>query len=219
MNSRPAYPSDVSDDEEFGKSWSAGQQRASGVLNAPARHPTGGASQPPTQAVPECLDSSQHLPNAHVHCWTMHQVTSTRCSATAQVAHRFEAFQKSLPGLSPLQPTAVAQPITCWHVTALNTLGRLTVCAVQPRPDVESAWTCGGDSLDVGLVMIGYDFLWDHPSALDSVPKEGFGTGRVAALAEQDIDNRAVFIDRTVQVELLPLPEQEHTYFCRPRRS
>jgi hypothetical protein len=60
-----------------------GRQRASRVLNAPARHPAVGASRPPAQAVPERMDGSHHLPNARVERWTTHQVAGTRCSAAA----------------------------------------------------------------------------------------------------------------------------------------
>ena len=45
--------------------------------------------------------------------------------------------------------------------------------------------------------------------ALDGLPKERLSTGRVAALTEQDVDDHAILVDRTVQVELVSLAEQE----------
>ena len=59
-------------------------------------------------------------------------------------------------------------------------------------------------------VVIGHDFVRHHPSALDRLAKERLRTGRAAALTEQDVDDHAVLVDRTVQVALVPLAEQEH---------
>ena len=138
----------------------------------------------PTQAAAERMDHRHDFPHTRVRCWATHQVAGTRCSAAAEVTHRFEAFQKSLPCLSPLQPTAVAQPITHWHMTALNGFGRLTACAVQPCPDVVSARARSRHGLDLRLMAIGHDIVRHHASPLDRLPKEGLGTGGVAVLTE-----------------------------------
>jgi hypothetical protein len=132
------------------------------------------------------------------------------------VTHRFEAFQKALPCLSPLQSTAVAQPITRWQVTALNGFGRLATCSVQARPDVASAWTRGRHRLDVWLVMVGHDLVGRHTVALDSLSKEGLGTRCVAVLAQEHVHDHAVLVDRPIQVPLVSLAEQEHLVYEPP---
>jgi hypothetical protein len=58
--------------------------------------------------------------------------------------------------------------------------------------------------------MIGDHFARDHSGALDGLAKERLGTRCVAVLAQEDIDDHAVFVDRAVQIELLPFAEQEH---------
>jgi hypothetical protein len=66
-------------------------------------------------------------------------VAGARRTASPQVAHRFEAFQEPLPGLCPLQATAVPQPIACRYVTALDRFGRLATCAVVGRQNLDRA--------------------------------------------------------------------------------
>jgi hypothetical protein len=97
----------------------------------------------PTQAAAERVNHGHDFPHTRVRCWATHQVAGSGCSAPPQVTHCLETFQKSLPCLSPRQPSAVAQPITHWHMTALNCFGRLPACAVQPCPDVVSARAVG----------------------------------------------------------------------------
>jgi hypothetical protein len=48
------------------------------------------------------------------------------------MAHGFKAFQIALPGLSPLQSSAVAQSIAHWHVAAFDRFGRLATCSMEP---------------------------------------------------------------------------------------
>ena len=42
------------------------------------------------------MDGNHHMPNAHVDCWTTHQVTGTRRTSPAQMAYRFESLQEPL---------------------------------------------------------------------------------------------------------------------------
>jgi hypothetical protein len=121
----------------------------------------------------------------------------------------FEALQEPLSGLSPFQATTVPQSIAGRHVATLDGLGRLPTCAVEPRPDVDGARTRGRHGFDIRLVMIGHDLVRRHPVALDGLPKEGLGTGRVAVLAEQDIDDHAILIDGAIQIPFLSLAKQE----------
>ena len=95
-------------------------------------------------------------------------------------------------------------------MTALDGFGRFATCAVQPRPDVASAWARSRHGLDVRLMVIGHDFVRSHASPLDRLPKEGLGTGGVAVLAEQDIDDHAVLVNRSIEVPFLSLAEEEH---------
>jgi hypothetical protein len=67
-------------------------------------------------------------------------VASIRCSAAPQVAHRFDAVREYLSRLESLPPAAVAQPLGCGHVAALDGLGRCVASTVQPCADVPSAW-------------------------------------------------------------------------------
>jgi hypothetical protein len=55
--------------------------------------------------------------------------------------------------------------------------------------------------------MIGHDLVWRHTVALDSLPKEGLGTRRIAVLAKQDIDDHAVLVNGAIQVPLLSFAE------------
>jgi hypothetical protein len=59
-------------------------------------------------------------------------------------------------------------------------------------------------------VVICDHLVGDHSGALDGLAKEGLGTGRVASLAEQDIDDHAILVNGAIQVPLLSLAEQEH---------
>ena len=92
-----------------------------------------------TQTMPEGMDRRHNLPNARMGRWATHQVAGTRPPASPQVAHRFEAFQKALPRLGPLQSSAIAQSVAHGHVAAFDSFGRLATYSVQPRPDVLSA--------------------------------------------------------------------------------
>jgi hypothetical protein len=81
-------------------------------------------------------------------------------------------------------------------MTALNCFGRLPACAVQPCPDVVSARARSRHGLGVRLMVISHDHVRNHASPLDRLLKEGLGTGGVAVLTEEDVDDHAVFIDR-----------------------
>ena len=59
-------------------------------------------------------------------------------------------------------------------------------------------------------MIVGDDLVGDHRSALDGVPKERPGTGRVAVVTQQDIDDYAVFINGPTQVAFLSLADEEH---------
>jgi hypothetical protein len=126
------------------------------------------------------------------------------------MTHRFEAFQEALPGLRTLQSTAVAQPIAHGHMAAFDGLGRLTARPMQACPKVLRAGTGRGYRLDIRLVVVGDDLIWDQPAALDSLAKEGLGTRRVSVVPEQHIHDHAVLVNRPVQVALLTRTEQEH---------
>jgi len=85
-------------------------------------------------------------------------------------------------------------------VAALDSFGREPDGPVQPRPDVLRTWARGRHSLDIRLVVIGHHLVRDHPATLDRLPKEGFGTRRIAVLTQQDINDHAILVDRSVQV-------------------
>jgi hypothetical protein len=104
------------------------------------------------------------------------------------MTYRFEALPEPLSRFGPLQATIVPQSIACRHVCTLDCFGRLTACAVQLSANVDSGWTCVRDRLDVRLVMITHDLIWDHAGALDRLPKECLGTGRVALAAYAGLD-------------------------------
>ena len=53
------------------------------------------------QTTPEGMGRRHYLTNACVGRWATHEA-GTRRPALPQVVHRFEAFQKVLPRLSPL---------------------------------------------------------------------------------------------------------------------
>src|SRR5690242_5667822 len=84
------------------------------------------------------------------------------------------------------------------------------MCAVQPRPDVQSTRTGGGHGFEVRLVMISHDLTGDHSGAVNRLAKECLGTGRIAVVTQQDVHDHAVFVDRAIQVPLLALAEEEH---------
>jgi len=46
------------------------------------------------------------------------------------------------------------------------------------------------------MVVIGHHLVRDHPATLDCLPKEGFGTRRIAVLTQQDINDHAILVDR-----------------------
>jgi hypothetical protein len=163
----------------------------------------------PAQAAPERMDGSDDLPDMSMRSLTRHQVTGSRHPASPQMAYCFEAFQESLSSLSPLQATAVPQPIAGGHVTTLDGFGRFAACTMEARSDMESAWTGSRDRLDVRLMVIGYDLVWDCSGALDRLAKECLGTGCVAVLAQQHIDDHAILVNGPIQVPLLPFAEQQ----------
>lgn len=69
---------------------------------------------------------------------------------------------------------------------------------------------------------IGDHFVWGHPGALDRLPKECLGAGRVTALPHEDIHHHAIFVDHSIQVERMPLADQEdliHEPLLADRRS
>ena len=160
--------------------------------------------------MPECVNGRHDLTYARMARWAAYQVTSTGSAATPQVPHRFIAFQEALPRFRTFQATTVAQSIACGYVTPLNGFGRLTTCAVQASADVESAWTDGRHGLDIRLVMIGHDCIGDHPGPLDGLAKERLGTGSVAVVTKEHIDDHAILVDGTIQVVLVSLAKQEH---------
>ncbi len=57
--------------------------------------------------------------------------------------------------------------------------------------------------------MVGDDLLRDDLSPFDGLAEERFGTGCVATLAQQHVDDLTVLINRPVQVPLLALAKQE----------
>jgi len=99
------------------------------------------------------------------------------------MTYRFEAIQKALPGLSPLQATAIAQSLAHGHVAAFDRFGRLAAGSMQPRSDVLSARAGSRYGLHIRLVVIGHHLARDHPAPLDRLAKERLGTRRVAVLA------------------------------------
>src|SRR5918911_1063442 len=162
------------------------------------------------QTAPERMDSSDHLPNPQMDGRAAHQVPGSRCPRSSDMAYRFEALQEPLSRFSPLQATTVPQSIACRHVATLDGLGRLPTCAVQARPDVESAWTRGRHGFDVRLVVIGHDLVRNHASSLDRLAEEGLGAGRVAVVTKEHIHDHTVLINGPIQVALLSLAKQEH---------
>ena len=110
------------------------------------------------------MDLRNHLPNARMACGATHEVARSWCSAAAQMAHCFVAFREPLPRLGALQATAVAQSVACRHVAAFDGFGRLAVCSVQARPDVDSPRAGGRHRLDVRLMAIGDHLVGDDPA-------------------------------------------------------
>jgi hypothetical protein len=98
------------------------------------------------------------------------------------VAYCFEAFQKALSRLSPLQSSAIPQSIAHGDVAAFDGFGRFAADSMQPRSDVMSTGAGDRQGLDVRLVMIGDNLIRNHPAALDRLAKERLGTGRIAVL-------------------------------------
>jgi hypothetical protein len=132
--------------------------------------------------MPEGMDRRHYLPNTRVLRWPTHQVAGTGRPASPQVANRFEAFQKVLTRIGPLQSSAIAQSVTHGDVAAFDSFGRLATCSMEPRPDVPGAEADGCHGLHVRLVVIGHHLLRDHTTTLDRQAKERFGTRRVALL-------------------------------------
>ena len=58
-------------------------------------------------------------------------------------------------------------------------------------------------------MVIGHDLVGRHSIALDSLPKEGLGTGRVAVLAQEHVDDHAILIDRSIEISFLSCTKQE----------
>jgi hypothetical protein len=75
-------------------------------------------------------------------------------------------------------------------------------------------WRAPGQSVatafDALLMVIGYDSVRNHAGSLDRLQKEGIGTGGVAALTHQDVDDHAALINRTVEVALASPLERKH---------
>src|SRR5918912_4584726 len=87
---------------------------------------------------------------------------------------------------------------------------------------MEGAGTGGRHCLDIRLVVIGHDLVGRHTVALDGLPKEGLGTGRIAVLAKEDIHDHTVLVNRAIEVALLSLAEEEdfiHEPALADRRS
>ena len=57
------------------------------------------------------------------------------------MTYRFEAFQKALPGLGPLQSSAIAQSIAHGYMAAFDGFGRLAAYSMKSRSDMLSAST------------------------------------------------------------------------------
>ena len=130
--------------------------------------------------MPEGVDRRYNLTNARVLRWPTHQVAGTGRPASPQMPYRFEAFQKALPRLGPLQSSAIAQSVAHGHVAAFDSFGRLAMCSMEPRPDVLSTGTGGRHGLHRRLVVIGHQLVRDYPSALDRQAKERPGTVRTS---------------------------------------
>src|SRR6266568_730262 len=96
------------------------------------------------------------------------------------MAHGFEAFQKALPRLGPLQSTAVAQSVAHGYMAAFDRFRRLSTCSMEPRPDVLSTGAGSRHCLHIRLVVIGHDLVRHHPTPHDGLAKERLGTRRVA---------------------------------------
>ncbi len=124
------------------------------------------ADSAPTQAAAERVDGSDDLPDTRVGPWARHELAGARSAASPQVAHRLEAFQEALPGLSALQSTAVPEPVACGHVTALDDCGCLAGRSVRPRPDVLRARTGGRHGLHIRLMIVSDDLLREDLGAL-----------------------------------------------------
>ena len=82
---------------------------------------------PTSTSVPVAEPSTAQAPAA---------APSTPTAAAPRVPHRFIAFQEALPRRGAFQATTVPQSVACRHVTPLDSLGRLTMGAVQARPNV-----------------------------------------------------------------------------------
>jgi hypothetical protein len=128
------------------------------------------------------MDGNHHLSNTYMDRWATHQVTGARRTSPAQMAYGFEPLRESLSLFSLLQAATVPQSVTCRHVATLNGLCRLPMCAVQARPDMESARTRGRHGFDVRLVVIRHDLVGRDTVAFDGLAKERLSTGGVAAL-------------------------------------
>lgn len=59
-------------------------------------------------------------------------------------------------------------------------------------------------------MVIAHDFVRNQVSPPDRLTKESLGTGDVAVLAQQNIDDHAVLVDRSIEVPFLSLAEEEH---------
>ena len=123
-----------------------------------------GTSGRSTQAISKSVDQRDDFSDARVTSWAAHQVAGARRPASPQMTHRFEAFQEALPGLRTLQSTAVAQPIAHGHMAAFDGLGRLPARPMQACPKVLRAGTGRGYRLDIRLVVVGDDLIWDQPA-------------------------------------------------------
>src|SRR5947208_418397 len=126
------------------------------------------------------------------------------------MAHGFEPFQKALRRLSPFQAAAIAQSIAHGHMTAFDGFGRLATGSMEPCSDVLSTGARSRHRLHIRLVVIGHHRVRDNPATLDGLAKERLGTGRVAVLTQQDVNDDAILVDGAVQVALLGPAEQEH---------
>ena len=95
------------------------------------------------QTTPEGVDRRHNLPNARVTRWARDEVAGTGRPASPQLTHCFEALQKALPCLGPLQSTAAAQSVAHGHMAAFDGLGRVPDGPMQPGSDVSGAWAGG----------------------------------------------------------------------------
>jgi hypothetical protein len=88
-------------------------------------------------------------------------------------------------------------------VTPLNRFGRLSLGAAQSRTHV----TCRGKRVrhgfDIGLVVITDYGMRGYPCPAQCAAKEGFRTGAVPFVSQQNVDDLAMLINRTIAIVFL----------------